>query len=558
MDYTAQNFKNKKYIVYGSNRVAKDFAYIFSDIINIVGYISADEEPSRECEYPIILCDFFKDEKITRLEKLGFKRGEDFYLESDLFHIFDSFHVTDDKELYVWGTGRNAEQLQLKEPQINVSGYIDSYKDIKTYNDKPVIKPDQLPSKEQCFVIISVYNCADIVDELNKKGFVEFEDYVELNDYLERPSKLLSETIFDRSYYELDCKTMLNHLEVLDHGVTSCCCTTFVAERLGNVLENTRNEVWNSVKHKILCLSTQNHTYSFCDKKMCPLFISNKKSDISSVDKNWIDADYCEMEKAPTTLAFGFDGGCNLHCVSCRNKPFVLQGEDKNEAEKISEIVCKDYLPNAKFVILAGNGEAFLCPTYRKIMTDPAFKSLKYVRILSNGMLFSEKNWEMLREHTDAKIMLTVSIDAASKDTYERIRRGGNFDILLKNLRFASDLKNKGELAYFRINFVVQSENYKEMPLFVKLGEELGVNEVFFTKILNWGTYTDDEFKEISMMEEDGETPKKKLQEVLETNEMKSSIVDMGTIQFSHKADEASSVFNYYMWELEKRGGGLF
>ena len=49
-----------------------------------------------------------------------------------------------------------------------------------------------------------------------------------------------------------------------------------------------------------------------------------------------------------------------------------------------------------------------------------------------------------------------------------------------------------------RFNFVVQKMNYKEMPDFVKWGLELDVDEVFFTKILNWGTYTDEEFKELS------------------------------------------------------------
>ena len=39
---------------------------------------------------------------------------------------------------------------------------------------------------------------------------------------------------------------------------------------------------------------------------------------------------------------------------------------------------------------------------------------------------------------------------------------------------------------------------------------------------------------------------------------MRSSIVDMGTIQFAHKIDEVDMVENYYMGELEKRGGKIF
>lgn len=125
-------------------------------------------------------------------------------------------------------------------------------------------------------------------------------------------------------------------------------------------------------------------------------------------------------------------------------------------------------------------------------------------------------------------------------------------------MEFAAALKKSGKLSYFRMNFVVQRENYQEMVPFVQWGEALGVDEVFFTKILNWGTYTAEEFAQISMMEPDGITPKAELREVLGHPVMKSPIVDLGTIQYSHKVDRIDIVENYYMWELEKRGGSLF
>ena len=105
-------------------------------------------------------------------------------------------------------------------------------------------------------------------------------------------------------------------------------------------------------------------------------------------------------------------------------------------------------------------------------------------------------------------------------------------------MKFASELRRKGDLSYFRMNFVVQKENYKEMVDFVQWGIELGVDEIFFTKILNWGTYTPEEFEEISMMEKDGITPKPELKEILQHPVMKSDIVDLGTIQFGHKVDQ--------------------
>lgn len=60
------------------------------------------------------------------------------------------------------------------------------------------------------------------------------------------------------------------------------------------------------------------------------------------------------------------------------------------------------------------------------------------------------------------------------------------------------------------------------------------------------------------MMPKDGITLKPELEELLGQAIMKSDIVDLGTIQFGHKVDDIDRVENYYMWELEKRGGKLF
>ena len=108
------------------------------------------------------------------------------------------------------------------------------------------------------------------------------------------------------------------------------------------------------------------------------------------------------------------------------------------------------------------------------------------------------------------------------------------------------------------MNFVVQKKNYQEMPLFVQWGKQLGADEVFFTKILNYGTYSQDEFFEISMMEEDGMTPKKELVKILDLPIMKDEIVDLGTIRYSHEPIGIDYIENYYKWELERKVPHLF
>ena len=378
-------------------------------------------------------------------------------------------------------------------------------------------------------------------------------DYINSLDIIDTPSEMLWVTMFDRHTYNLNCHTPLNHIEFLTEGEVYCCCSTFMISA-GNVRDGGIMAVWNSNRHKILCLSAVNGTYSFCHSNMCPLLFGKegKKTDAD------LDEPYPEMSPAPKVAAIGFDYTCNLKCETCRADVRVAKHEEKEKMLSYADYTIREILPKTKFFVMAGDGEVFVSEAYKRIYQNSNMNNVDYIRILSNGTLFNEKNWKEFRANKSGKIMLTASVDAATKETYEAIRRNGNFDTLKKNMTFAGELRRKGELSYFRMNFVVQRRNYKEMIDFVKWGLEIGADEVFFTKILNWGTYSTDEFREISMMEADGVTARPELKRILDDPIMKNKIVDLGTIQYKHTTFDDVNVENYYVWELERKVEGLF
>lgn len=555
-----------KYIIYGANRVAKDFLYMF-DSLEII-YV-ADDIPrtGKFCGYEvrgiadaiadtsyerIIVCDFDKTFKIQYLQEVGLAYGKDYLYEEDFFPELDDIRIPTGMKVAVWGTGTIAGMLMRQRLPFLPKLFIDTYKSQDTFWGHPVTKPEQITDWAEYFIIIAVEKDGEIRETLSGKGLRENTDFVGYQKIIGRPSDMLRQTIFDSSYYDLECRTMLNHLEIFSGGNTRCCCTTFVRQNLDNIFEKDSEELWHSKLHKVMCLSTENRTYSFCDKSMCPLFVSKKCEEGKEIERP-----YKQMSPMPEVLALGHDSSCNLSCGTCRKEMHFAKGKELEQVRRITEQIMDKYLPDCRFLILAGDGEVFASPSYRAIYQSEVCNP-DYIRILSNGTLFTPRNWEAFAKGKSGKIMLTVSVDAASKQTYERIRRNGNFDILRKNMEFAAALRKRGELCYLRMNFVVQRDNYREMVPFVQWGEALGVDEVFFTKILNWGTYTPEEFAQISMMEPDGVTPKAELREVLDHPVMKGSIVDLGTIQYSHKADRVDIVENYYMWELEKRGGKLF
>ncbi len=560
-----------KYIVYGINRVAKDFMYIFEEL-NIIGiiddyrceqkyfegirtYRTVDFFSMKNIVYDkIIICDFDKQDKVSQLEQRGLIYKKDYLFEEDFINELAQIRIPQDRKIAAWGIGGIYNVIRSMYKNIEFALLVDSVKYGKIHDGKMIYSPEDVSDFKEYFFVIPVMKSEEIKKHLEKKGLKEYEDFVDYATIVSQPSEMLKKTIFDKSYYELTCNTILNHLEVHLGGSTRYCCSTFLRYGVFNVMTETKDTIWNSLIHKILCLSTENGTFTFCDKNMCPLFVKKHRNKAIDIYKP-----YKRMSASPKTLALSFDNSCNLACITCRNKVEVAMGCEKERIDKITDKIIEEYIGDCEFMIMAGNGEVFLSPFYKKVYEAKNCKP-RYVRLLSNGTLFNESNWKKFREnHPDAKIMLTVSIDAATKETYEKIRRNGNFDILKANMEYAAKLRQtENGLVYFRLNFVVQRENYQEMPLFVDWGEQLGVDEVFFTKLLNWGTYTTEEFEKVSMMEKDEITPKKELLKVLNNPMMKKPIVDMGTIQYAHIEDNVDIVENYYMWELEKRGGKLF
>ena len=90
----------------------------------------------------------------------------------------------------------------------------------------------------------------------------------------------------------------------------------------------------------------------------------------------------------------------------------------------------------------------------------PERDNIKY-SILTNGLMFKEFHTKVPYVINNLQ-ELGVSIDGASKETYEKLRLGGNWDKIRENLDCIAELKEKHNFR-FTLFFVVQKDNYHEM-----------------------------------------------------------------------------------------------
>jgi MoaA/NifB/PqqE/SkfB family radical SAM enzyme len=110
---------------------------------------------------------------------------------------------------------------------------------------------------------------------------------------------------------------------------------------------------------------------------------------------------------------------------------------------------------------------------------------------MTNGMLFTPKQWESFPALHGRTSVLKISIDAATGPTHELLRRGAKWPIMIENMTFAGELVAQGIVDYYELVFTVQKENFREMADAVDLAKQVGANAISFAPMTNWGTFSD-------------------------------------------------------------------
>ncbi len=140
------------------------------------------------------------------------------------------------------------------------------------------------------------------------------------------------------------------------------------------------------------------------------------------------------IAKPPTQWAIAATTTCNLKCVFCPRT--ILERGGYNFAgdmpfELIHEL--KDYLHDAKSISVSGLGETFLHKDPEKFL-GLLREYAPAASITACTNLNIPMSEERIKFILDKRITLSISMDGATKETYENIRKNGNYDLVRKNI----------------------------------------------------------------------------------------------------------------------------
>jgi Iron-sulfur cluster-binding domain len=287
-------------------------------------------------------------------------------------------------------------------------------------------------------------------------------------------------------------------------GATHLChCPQWVPFQVGDILRDASvDQIWNSEAAMEIRRSVIDGDFSYCSRSMCPAIVANtlqKKSEVTDpVLRHYIDRRIVNLEAGPTHLQLSYDPSCNLACPSCRTDIVMAKPDavDRYQAAK-DRVVLPLLRKTHGIVMITGGGDPFASKHWRSVLAalNPTEYSELKLDILTNGLLL-RRQWHEFPALKTMIAHLQISVDAARPKTYAIVRYPGLWEELRPNLDFISKIRRSGEIPSLGINFVVQKENFREMIEFIQLGKELGVDFVLFQRMFNFGSFTEEAFRE--------------------------------------------------------------
>jgi MoaA/NifB/PqqE/SkfB family radical SAM enzyme len=186
------------------------------------------------------------------------------------------------------------------------------------------------------------------------------------------------------------------------------------------------------------------------------------------------DAEVCDS--LPTWINTTNSTVCNLSCSFCPQA--YGKGVDWRMEEPIYRRVLEELYPAAEIVQLSAFGEPMMTPRLAEKLDDMDRFGVK-LEMVTNATLM--KGEALQRRMAGIMGLLTVSIDGATKATYDSLRIGGDFDEVVGNVRAYNRARHalpKERQAPLHFNTILMKRTLPELPAFLRLAKELDAQHV--------------------------------------------------------------------------------
>lgn len=179
------------------------------------------------------------------------------------------------------------------------------------------------------------------------------------------------------------------------------------------------------------------------------------------------------VDALPSKITLQTTDACNLDCPHCQ---IPRAQKTARMGHEVLDMVVRELFPTLIELHPTNLGEPFAWPLFRELCVEMNRHGV-LLDLTTNGTLLDESRLEWIAPVArDVK----VSFDGATKETFERLRRGARFDAVCANVRalVARLGRVRTRRPVIALQMTLMRSNVHELPALVRLGAELGVDRV--------------------------------------------------------------------------------
>ena len=173
---------------------------------------------------------------------------------------------------------------------------------------------------------------------------------------------------------------------------------------------------------------------------------------------------------------------CNLSCRTCIRNTWEEPMGDMDEATFDRTVTQLSRFPHLETVMFGGFGEPTAHPRILDMIRAVKALGLR-VEMTTNATLLDDALIEgLLRERLDT---LWVSLDGTTAESFETIREGASFPLVLENVeRLARRNGRDGHTIEIGIAFVVMKTNFRDVKHLDRLARSVGARRILVSHVL--------------------------------------------------------------------------
>jgi MoaA/NifB/PqqE/SkfB family radical SAM enzyme len=197
-----------------------------------------------------------------------------------------------------------------------------------------------------------------------------------------------------------------------------------------------------------------------------------------------------EVRARPLKLTFEPTNVCQLHCPLCPTGLRIMERSGKHASSEMFGRLLREVGDYVFFIDFYNWGEPLLNPRLEELLELAHERNISTTISTNFSLKVSDDRLaKLIRSGLNHVI---VSLDGASAESYTNYRRGGDFDLVMENVRRLIAIRDREHslTPYVTWQYLIFKFNEGEMDRAQALAREIGVDRLWFAKAsLDEGEY---------------------------------------------------------------------